>query len=333
MHAYLLACLACFKRRACGCAWKYNSRRLRSDTCVYSSVVARSAWPSISCTARRSAPPSSRCVANEWRRRCGWMRSGSRPAFPARRRRMRKTPARVSPPPLALRKSSWRWRRSRCGRPRDEVAAERVRGFPSDRDDPLLASLAEGADEPVLEVYGLPVERDRLAHAQPGAVEELGESAVAEGARRGSRRPRRAGARPPRARACAAASGGASGARRSPPGCRRARRAAPGAGRRSGRRQAGARRSSARGRPRGAARRRRRDRRRSRPRASGPASAVRWARSRRYASTVRGARRAEARARKPSTAGSDCTLSVTRADFGPGRATPARMVGCSAGMW
>ena len=37
---------------------------------------------------RRSAPPSSRCVANEWRRRCGWMRSGSSPALSARRRRI-----------------------------------------------------------------------------------------------------------------------------------------------------------------------------------------------------------------------------------------------------
>src|SRR3954451_13420715 len=34
VHSYFLACFACFKRRACGCAWKYNSRRLRSDTWV-----------------------------------------------------------------------------------------------------------------------------------------------------------------------------------------------------------------------------------------------------------------------------------------------------------
>src|SRR5262249_28057287 len=34
MHAYFLAFAACFKRRACGCAWKYNSRLRRSDTCV-----------------------------------------------------------------------------------------------------------------------------------------------------------------------------------------------------------------------------------------------------------------------------------------------------------
>ncbi len=34
-------------------------------------VVPMLAWPSISWIARRSAPPPSRCVAKEWRRRCG----------------------------------------------------------------------------------------------------------------------------------------------------------------------------------------------------------------------------------------------------------------------
>src|SRR5947209_7630973 len=62
-----------------------------------------------------------------------------------------------------------------------EVAAEGVRGLASDRHDSLLAPLAEGADEPVLEVYGLPVERDRLAHAQTGSVQELSQGAVAQG--------------------------------------------------------------------------------------------------------------------------------------------------------
>ena len=45
---------------------------------------------------RRSAPPSSRWVANEWRSRCGWTRCGSSPAFSASLRRIRKAPARVS---------------------------------------------------------------------------------------------------------------------------------------------------------------------------------------------------------------------------------------------
>ena len=65
-----------------------------------------------------------------------------------------------------------------------EVAAEGFRCLPPDRHDPFLAALAEAADESVLEIDGLPVERDRLADAQPGAVEELTEGAVAEVARR-----------------------------------------------------------------------------------------------------------------------------------------------------
>src|SRR3954469_19657038 len=40
-----------------------------------------SAWPSISCTERRSQPPASRCVANVWRSVCGLIRSAS-PAVP-----------------------------------------------------------------------------------------------------------------------------------------------------------------------------------------------------------------------------------------------------------
>src|SRR4051812_22705107 len=60
-----------------------------------------------------------------------------------------------------------------------EVAAEGIRCLPPDRHDPLLAALAEAADEPVLEIDGLPVERDHFAHAQAGAVEELAEGPVA----------------------------------------------------------------------------------------------------------------------------------------------------------
>ena len=35
-------------------------------------VVLALEWPSNSCTTRRSAPPSSKCVANEWRSMYGW---------------------------------------------------------------------------------------------------------------------------------------------------------------------------------------------------------------------------------------------------------------------
>jgi hypothetical protein len=64
-----------------------------------------------------------------------------------------------------------------------EVAPQGVHGLAPDGDHTLLVSLADAADEPVLEVHGLPVERDRFAHAQTRAVEELGDRAVAESAR------------------------------------------------------------------------------------------------------------------------------------------------------
>src|SRR5215470_10854327 len=59
-----------------------------------------------------------------------------------------------------------------------EVAAEGVRCLAPDRNDPFLAPLAEAANEPVLEIHGLPIERDSLAHAQPCSVQELAECAV-----------------------------------------------------------------------------------------------------------------------------------------------------------
>ena len=244
------------------------------------------------------------------------MRSGSSPALSARRRRMRKTPARVSGPPCALRNSSCRWRRSRYGTTVREVATEGVRCLAPDRHDPFLASLAEGANEPVLEIDGLTVEPDRFAHAQPGAVEELAERAVAEVSRR---RPRGGVEQALDLR-------GRERARQRPPALRqldvRRRVVGPRAPSstwcRKKERTAASRRATVVGGE--AVRAKLRDvggevvRARVRRRAAEPRGQV--ARSRRYASTVRGARRAEERARKPSTAGSG--FSVTRADFGPG---------------
>src|SRR3954451_20130588 len=65
-----------------------------------------------------------------------------------------------------------------------QVAAERVGGAPSERDDPLLVALSDRADESFLQVDAVLLEADRLAHTQAGAVQELDERAVAQIARR-----------------------------------------------------------------------------------------------------------------------------------------------------
>ena len=173
------------------------------------------------------------------------------------------------------------------------VAADGLGGRPADRDDPLLAALADAADEPVLEVDAGALEPDRLADAQAGAVEELDERAVAEVARGRCRPPPRSGARPRRARACAGACGGAAAARARRPGSRRLRRGGRGGGRTSGRRRCGGRPSRARAPARGALRARTRAPRSSRSRAGGRARprARRGRGGRRRRCAARGARR------------------------------------------
>ena len=65
-----------------------------------------------------------------------------------------------------------------------EVAPERLDGLAADRDDPLLAALAEDADDAVVEVDAALAEPDRLRDPQTGTVEELDERPVSERARR-----------------------------------------------------------------------------------------------------------------------------------------------------
>ncbi len=65
-----------------------------------------------------------------------------------------------------------------------EIAAERLRRLPPERDDSLLAALADAVDEPALEVDACAVERDGLADAEPRTVEELHERPVPEPAGR-----------------------------------------------------------------------------------------------------------------------------------------------------
>ena len=81
---------------------------------------------------------------------------------------------------LALRKSSGRWRRSRKRPAAAQVPAKRVGGASAERDDPLLAALADRTNEPLVEVDAALLEADRLAHSQARAVEQLDERPVAQ---------------------------------------------------------------------------------------------------------------------------------------------------------
>src|SRR5437660_9296837 len=67
-----------------------------------------------------------------------------------------------------------------------EITPQRLRGGAADRHNALLAPLADAADEPRMEVDISFRESDGLAHAQAGAVQQLRQRAVAQGARGGS---------------------------------------------------------------------------------------------------------------------------------------------------
>ena len=60
------------------------------------------------------------------------------------------------------------------------IAAQGVDSFPPDRNDAFLGSLADGSDEPALEIDRRAVEADGFAHAQTGPVEQLDERSVAQ---------------------------------------------------------------------------------------------------------------------------------------------------------
>src|SRR4029077_9875018 len=54
-----------------GWEWSQTRRRRLASTWEYICVVDSELCPSSSWIVRRSAPPSSRCVAKAWRSRCG----------------------------------------------------------------------------------------------------------------------------------------------------------------------------------------------------------------------------------------------------------------------
>ena len=138
---------------------------------------------------RRSAPASSRCVAQVWRSACG-CRSGAA----ARRARRSAAPgaapgARSSRVPRAREEQRVRILRAACAgcgaRRALAVArrAPRAHGSPNGH-DALLAALAEHAHAAArAQVEPLEVEPDELAHAQARAVEQLEHGAVAHAQR------------------------------------------------------------------------------------------------------------------------------------------------------
>ena len=134
-----------------------------------------SACPSISWTARRSAPPSSRWVANECRSVCGDT-CFSIPARVTYFCRIFQAPMRVSGWPRAFRnrRRALPLLESRSQLP--HVRCECPNGPPADRDEPLLASLSEDADQALVEHDVAHADRDPFRHAQPGSVRQLEQS-------------------------------------------------------------------------------------------------------------------------------------------------------------
>src|SRR6266705_1786235 len=63
-----------------------------------------------------------------------------------------------------------------------QVAPECLRSLPADRHDPLLRAFADAADDARVEVDTRLLQADGLADSEAPAVQELHESAVAEGA-------------------------------------------------------------------------------------------------------------------------------------------------------
>ena len=72
-----------------------------------------------------------------------------------------------------------------------EVAAHGLGGRPPERDEALLAALSEHAHDALLDRDAVLLEPDGLGHAEAGAVEELHERAIAQRARRRPDRRRR----------------------------------------------------------------------------------------------------------------------------------------------
>ena len=161
-----------------------------------------SACPRSSCTPRRSRLDSSRCVAKEWRRRCGC--TGTLRPLPAAQRPMRFWIARAPSrrPFLPMKRAAGPVLRVRPALA--QPGAQRRDGLAAHRQHARLRALAEHAHGPVGEVEVGDVEAGELREAQPRRVEQLQHREVAD-ARGHPSACARGGLRPGRRRASSAA--------------------------------------------------------------------------------------------------------------------------------
>ena len=142
-----------------------------------------SAWPSSICTARRSAPWLSRCVANAWRSVCG----DSGATMPARSAwRLDELPEHLPRHRPAAAGDEERVaglaaqeRRARLG----EIALQPRQRLLAERHQPLLGALAGDAQRAFDEAHVHRLQADQLADAQPARVDQLEHGAVAQAER------------------------------------------------------------------------------------------------------------------------------------------------------
>ena len=172
-----------------GWALSYTAARCWKSSAVYTWVEAMLAWPSMSCTARRSPDDCSTCEANEWRSTCGCTLTAvpTRSACAFRRSCTTRGEMRA---PRADRNSARR-RRPAAGAP--PARPQRVQRVAADRHPAHLAALA--GDDHFARRPGRSsrarrqrrrrpcvrdVEPGQFGHPQPARIHQLEHGAVAQ---------------------------------------------------------------------------------------------------------------------------------------------------------
>ena len=139
------------------------------------------AWPSISCTCRRSAPPASRCVAKLCRKVCG-LTSGGAPARRAYRFRSSQIRSRASRRPRYESNTQSAVSRLFAANFRAfvfEVRADRLHRPSAQRRDSFLVSLAAAHAKALVEVHVAHLEPRDFRRPAAGRVEQLQQGPVA----------------------------------------------------------------------------------------------------------------------------------------------------------